>query len=514
MNQSIIARAGASSARQAVAAVVAIAIVVLALSLYRLGAHDVCGGDEGVEAIAVQQMVERGRLMFPLENGTQPMFKPPLFHWTATGIDRALGITKVDAFNLRLASVLYGTAGAILVMIFAYAMLGLDGAAVAGLTLAASYQYITQARYGRVDMTLAFFETLTLLGFLWWFDAPPRVVRNPVGGAMAERSVASEYAQYLCALAIGLAVLAKGPVGAILPAAAMGIFVISEHRIAEFFRRLSPGAIVVAILTGASWYLACYFGGRYGFLNRQLGDENFGRFFGSLGTMSPFYYVVPLFFNSAPLSTLAPVAVFLAMTARRPSPTESALDPGARREFDAMRLFAIFWIVTVVFFSIAAYKRRSYLLPLWPASALMIAWMVKRASSRIGGRVMIGGYASLCAILIVVNFFYIPHREVRECGGDSFRPAAEEIARVVGPDEPLFTYGFTEEIAPLLFYLDRDAPGITGKLGDAPPGYIIVPAKVWAKSKAEALDLEPVLESSHGTRDLILLRHGKVYAGI
>ena len=51
-----------------------------------------------------------------------------------------------------------------------------------------------------------------------------------------------------------------------------------------------------------------------------------------------------------------------------------------------------------------------------------------------------------------------------------------------------------------------------GKLGDAPPGYVIVPASVWARKRGEALDLEPVLESSHGNRHLILLRRGKVYA--
>ncbi len=48
---------------------------------------------------------------------------------------------------------------------------------------------------------------------------------------------------------------------------------------------------------------------------------------------------------------------------------------------------------------------------------------------------------------------------------------------MVAPDEPLYLYGFDEEVAPLLFYLDRDAPELSGKLGDAPPGYIIVPPK-------------------------------------
>jgi hypothetical protein len=165
-----------------------------------------------------------------------------------------------------------------------------------------------------------------------------------------------------------------------------------------------------------------------------------------------------------------------------------------------------------VFFSVAAYKRRSYLLPLWPAAAVMLAWMVKAAAARMRSRAAPWIYGTLCAGLIVFNFVFIPNKEVRDCGGDSFRPAAEEIKRVVGPSEPLYLYGFWEEVAPLLFYLDRNAPELGGKLGDAPPGYIIVPAGVWAKKRGEALDLAPVLESSHGHRRLILLRRGKLYA--
>src|SRR5208283_1472725 len=74
----------------------------------------------------------------------------------------------------------------------------------------------------------------------------------------------------------------------------------------------------------------------------------------------------------------------------------------------------------------------------------------------------------------------------------------EEIARIVAPADPLYIYGFQEEIAPLLFYLDRDAPVLQGRLGDAPPGFIIVPVGVWEIHQRDALDLEPVLTSDHG----------------
>jgi 4-amino-4-deoxy-L-arabinose transferase-like glycosyltransferase len=489
------------------AAIVAISAITLVLTTYRLGARDVCSGNEAVEGVFVQQMVEHGKLLFPLENGHVPMYKPPLFHWTATAIDLASGRKKVTAFNLRLPSALYAVAGVIVTMLFAYDLLGLEAAILAGLTLAGSFQYITLGRFGRVDMTLAFYEALALFAFFWWIG--PKPTETP---SFAQETV-SEPMQYFLAIALGLAVLAKGPVGALLPLAAMGIFVLMEGRLREAFHRVSIFAIVLALAIGASWYIACWVGREYGFLARQIGSENFGRFFGSLGAMSPLYYVFPILFNSGPLSVLVPIAVVMALRSR-PSRAEDVQTPAVAAPLGAVRLFAIFWIVTLVFFSIAAYKRRAYLLPLWPPSAVMLAWMVMVASERFGGIALKAAYGAVCLAMIVVNLVVIPQREARECGGDSFRVAATEIAEKISPTEPIYLYGFSEEVAPLLFYLDRDAPEWNGKLGDAPPGYIIVPAGVWAKKRGEALDLEPVLESHHGNRSLIVLHRGKVYADI
>ncbi|HXW84667.1 MAG TPA: hypothetical protein VEJ86_09710, partial [Candidatus Binataceae bacterium] len=153
---------------------VAAAALVLAsgaLLFHRLGAADVCTGDEAVEAVFLQQMVEHGEVLFPLENGQTPMYKPPLFHWTGLALDKLAGVRTVTAGNLRAISAVYALAGIVLVMALGYALLGAEGSLLAGLTLAAAYQYITLGRFGRVDMTLAFFETLALALFVWWI--PP-----------------------------------------------------------------------------------------------------------------------------------------------------------------------------------------------------------------------------------------------------------------------------------------------------------------------------------------------------
>jgi 4-amino-4-deoxy-L-arabinose transferase-like glycosyltransferase len=491
---------------RATIAIVAIAGVFALLALYRIGAADLCSGNEAVEGVFVQQMVEHGEYLFPLENGSIPMYKPPLFHWTAAALARIADAPKASATLLRLPSALYALAGVIVTMLFALEMLGLDGAILAGLTLAGSYQYVSQARYGRVDMTLAFFETLALLAFAWWLPRDSSVPSSDPAVASRRNRL------YALAIAMGLAVLAKGPVGALLPGLAMIIFMIVERRTRQIAALLEPGPLIIGAAIASSWYLACYAGGRYGFLHRQLGAENVGRFFGRLGAMAPWYYAIPLLLNSAPLSLLVPIAVAFAIVAR-PSQSEPAAEPSADESARrAVRCFAIFWIVTVVFFSLAAYKRRAYLLPLWPVAALMLAWWLKRIEPRRFGASIKWAYGGVCAALLVFNFVYIPRKEVRDCAADTFRPAAREIARVVSPAEPLYLFGFRQEVAPLLFYLDRDAPVIEGRLGDAPPGYVLMPAAVWKAHKNEALDLSPVLTSDHGNRHLVLVRRGKAYA--
>jgi 4-amino-4-deoxy-L-arabinose transferase-like glycosyltransferase len=425
------------------------------------------------------------------------MYKPPLFHWTAAALDRLGGVSEVTPFNFRLPAALYTTAGVALTMVFAYGILSVDGAIIAGLTLLAAHQYIRLGRFGRVDMTLTFFETLALFAFWWWFERMPEAPGTKRSGAML----------YLAAAALGLAVLAKGPVGAILPGLSIAIFVIAQGRVREMLGRITVGPVLVAILIGSSWYAAGYFGAKHALLNRQIGSENFGRFFGALGSSPPWFYLGPLLFSSLPVSLLVPFAVFGALFQGRATAAGQG-DEQSARAVSAVRLLAIFWLATVVFFSVAAYKSRWYLLPLWPAGAVVLAWWIKRAGARYGRSLIEDTFAAVCVAVAVFNLLFIPRQEVRECARYGYRATAAEIRRAVPPGQPLYAAGFVDEdFAPLLFYLDRDAPFISRNLAQAPPGYIIVPAELWQADKDEAPGFEPILQSPEGRRKPVLLRH-------
>jgi len=502
----------------------ALALLVALLTLNRLGASDVCEGSEAVMAVFVQQMVEHDQLLFPLDNCKVPMYKPPLFHWTSSALDYLRGETIVTPFNLRLPSALYATAGAILTMAFAFNLLGLRGGLLAGAILAGSYQYISQGRIGLVDMTLTFFETVALYAFFWWFLSEGETC------SMRRRRY---LLHYLFAMAMGLGVLAKGPVGALLPGTAMVVFLGWQKRWRTLRDMFKIGPLLAGAAIAGSWYFACLVGRQYAFLSLQIGSENFGRFFGTLGSMGMGYYLQPLLINSIPLSLIVPFAVATAFASQVPAPAENHRSRERQAALCA-KLLAIFWIVTVLFFELSAYKRRAYLLPLWPPAAVLVSWwMLDRVVPRVG-LIAYQGLMALCLLLAVGNFFFIPPYELRGCGESltiaemlkwpfeslagrsraetfqpkSFRQAAVRVNSAAGSGDPLAVIGIGDAIEPLIFYLRRCAPQLPGPLKAAPAGYILTPAETWARQRDGAPDLHSVLSAPYGAKGLMLLHSG------
>jgi 4-amino-4-deoxy-L-arabinose transferase-like glycosyltransferase len=454
--------------RSALAAAVVL-VVGGASMLVRLGATEVCGFNEGVEALVIQQMVDHGRWLFPLMNGHEPPFKPPLFHWAAAALAYLLGIHAASELTVRLPSIAFALVGIAVTMAFTHRRLGAHAAMLAGLILIGSHQYMSEARVGRVDMTLTVCETLLLVGFLGWqsdVGAHPRT---------GWRQWPSRW-HWVMALTAGLAVLAKGPVGALLPVVAITVTLGLERRWSLVSRLVAPGPAIVFLAVSCGWYAACLLGAQGATLSRQIISENLARLTGGLGAMPWWYYLKPVLLDSFPLSLLIPIAVVAGL---RRAPVWSRRSwRRSSRGYDVPLLLATFWVVTVVFFTIAAYKRRAYLLPLSPAAAMLIVWWVTGMAAERRGQVLRGALSGVCGSLVLLNAVYIPAAEARERGQCRYRAAAATINHVVPTDQPLyFADGVVDDNeVPLLFYLDRTVPVWSGALADAPLGYLLVPA--------------------------------------
>ena len=151
-------------------------------------------------------------------------------------------------------------------------------------------------------MLLTFFSVAALMLFWWlWEEKTPR-----------------RWSLYLFYMCLGLATLAKGPVGIVVPGLIIICF-LAVCRDLSFLRqlRLAEGAAVV-LLVAVSWYLLASWQGGWEFFHKQILNENVFRFLakeqGGPSRNHAFYYYLPtLFVGTFPWSLFFPPPSLLSL---------------------------------------------------------------------------------------------------------------------------------------------------------------------------------------------------------
>jgi 4-amino-4-deoxy-L-arabinose transferase-like glycosyltransferase len=312
-----------------------------------LGAAPFFNKGEPREAMAVQDIVRRGEWLVPLKRAIDVPSKPPLFHWFAAAAYYLTG--NLDEATVRLPSALFASLGVLLMYFFARRLFTPDVALLAGAILATTILYQDQALDARVDMTLCFFVTLSLTLFYLLY-----------------RGILSHWRWYYVFFAVtGIGTLAKGPLGLLLPGLVAGAFVLLKRRF-DLVRTFCfhPGVMLMLALA-AGWYVIAVIRGGDGFFDRQIIGENLHRFAGGSGHSNPVYYYVPyLFAQGLPWAILLPVVLW------------DLFKHGSIRD-DNNLFFKLWFVVMFAFFSLSLGKRPVYLLPLYPALAVLTAvWLV------------------------------------------------------------------------------------------------------------------------------------------
>jgi hypothetical protein len=230
-------------------------------------------------------------------------------------------------------------------------------------------------------MTLAFFISAALMLFYFVYEEERARTAKALG----------------LALLLALATLAKGPLGVAVPSFAI-LFFLLLRRDWAFLKKLPlvRGAGIFLLVAG-SWYGLAFLQAGPSFFRRQILDETLRTGVGSYGHHQPVYYFMPaLFYNMLPWSFFFPaLAVFLYQKRRRL--TEERL------------LYPLAWVVAVfVFFSIALGKRGIYILPLYPAVALLFAawWSGMEKGMADGAKLArwLGFVYAICGVLALGAF--------------------------------------------------------------------------------------------------------------
>jgi 4-amino-4-deoxy-L-arabinose transferase-like glycosyltransferase len=349
------------------------------LFLFHLGSIPLLGKDEPKNAEATREMMERGDWVTPTLSGELWFDKPILIYWSALLAFHLLGPGELAA---RLPSAVFGMAGVLLTWAFARRLFGEAIGLRSGIILATSLEYFWFSRTAVTDIPLTFFVTLSVASFYYAVEGlAPRRWAYPLAFAAA-----------------GAAVLAKGPVGAILPALVAAAYLALQGRLAELRRVPWLASLAAFFLVVAPWYVAIALRHGSDFWNEFIVNRNLQRYTTDIHNHpGPVYYYLPvLVIAPFPWGALFPFSVWTFLRHGR-----EALRTRLRAEG-----FLLLWVLLpLLFFSFAGSKLPSYLLPCFPAIAILTALGWREIfESEPASRLRPWSYGFLLAIFPILMF--------------------------------------------------------------------------------------------------------------
>lgn len=368
-------------------------LISLLAFLWHLGSIGLVDETEPLFAEAARQMTVTGDWITPYFNSQTRFDKPPLIYWLMASAYNLIGVNE---WAVRLPSAL----SAIALMVVGFYTLrrfgisrpaavvpSLDSgdedsqnptsklqnqerqlwlsAWIGSALIALNPQTIVWARTGVSDMLLSGCMCSALLTFFMGYASQPQTTN----GKTFWLSVKDRWYLAFYVL-IALAILAKGPVGIVLPALIIGSFLLYLGNGWDVLRemRLIPGLFLILLLA-LPWYVLVILANGDAYIKSFFGYHNLQRFTDTVnGHSAPWYfYFLVVLIGFAPWSSYLPLAIarlrFWQRDRWRSSPRSTHLG-----------LFALFWFAGVFgFFTIAVTKLPSYVLPLLPAASILVA---------------------------------------------------------------------------------------------------------------------------------------------
>ncbi len=335
-----------------------------------LGVRPLNTPDEGRYAEVAREMLFYQNFITPQINHLVFLDKPPLVYWLMAGSMKLFGI---NSWAVRLIPALFAWLGCVMTFFTASQLYNRRTAWLAALMLASSILYFGMAHYINMDMAIAVLISITLQSFLLAMNLPQYRHRF----------------LYIAYVFCGLAILTKGIIGIIFPFMIIGAWIIITKKWHIIKHMCLPTGLLLVLVISVPWF-ALVQRANPEFLHYFFIFEQFTRYVGQqFNNPQPFWYYVPII-----LLGFFPWVCFLF--------------PALKRAYlicNENTLFFLLWIaMIVVFFSIPQAKISSYIVPIFPALALLTAEYVDQCWQQ-KWRWPIGVYALLNSVLMVAMIF-------------------------------------------------------------------------------------------------------------
>ncbi len=321
--------------------------------------YDIDTSDQAKQGLYVVDVVQKNSFFLPTCRGDLAT-KPPLYNWVAACFSFMFG--GVTDISIKLPAVLCGFGVVVVTFLLGGMLFTRKVGLFAGLVLILNVHFIKLACTARTDMMLCLFVSLALYFFLL---------------AYYGNGKASVY-NILAFVAMGLGSITKGPIGLLIPALVILVFLFSKKDMKALASMKIGSGLLIWLLMMLAWFIPALIEGGREFFDIVVYDEAINRFF-ALGTrtskVQPFYYLVTHF-----LAKFLPWSLFV------PSAIVRHFKSGNETEKSRL-LFPLVWFFTVlIFFSLSKGKRADYLLPLYPAASVIAAhfWLSVIAEGKAG----------------------------------------------------------------------------------------------------------------------------------
>jgi 4-amino-4-deoxy-L-arabinose transferase-like glycosyltransferase len=303
--------------------------------------------DEGRYAEIPREMLVGGDWVIPHLDGLAYLEKPPLQYWITAGIYSVLGVHEWTArLWTQMASLMTIAA----VFVFAARTWGITAGRWAAVMLACSSLFFLLGHQLTLDASTTFFLTLALLAYCR-------------AQSLRDQPLRANRPMLVCWAAMSGAVLSKGLIGLLIPSTVVVLYALA-NRDYRAWRSLNLrlGVPLFALIV-APWFVLAAHENRE-FLQFFFVHEHFQRFATrSADRFQPWWYFAAVLAAGA-LPWLSQTVRAMLYGWRRSTP---------RGSFDVRRFLWIWCIFVMVFFSASDSKLSPYILPMFPALALLFA---------------------------------------------------------------------------------------------------------------------------------------------
>lgn len=353
-----------------------------------LGAHNLLTPDEGRYTEIAREMAVNGNYITPFLNGIVFLDKPILFYWLECFSIKLFGLSE---WSLRFWPCIFGIWGCLTTYIAGRFLFNRRTGILAAFILATSFFYYFMAHYANMDLEVAVLISTSLFAFII--------------ASRFENSVKRSVFLYSTYIFAAFAVLTKGLIGIVFPGMIIFCWIIflNNWRLLKKIHLLS--GTIIFLLISAPWFI----------LEQRVNHEFFHYFFftqhilrfltANLNNINKVWFYLPVI-----IIGIFPWFIFLGQTIWQ----KIKLILTNRKQYQT-ELFLLLWILLIVlFFSIPASKLIGYILPVFPAIALLIGsyldFSLTNASTK-GIKIGINSWIIL-SLSSAIILFYLPYFKV------------------------------------------------------------------------------------------------------